>query len=109
MKIIFTFSFLTVLLIGSIGCYRNDTRTASFNVPQIQTQECLNFLAGRLRGAEGVIEISGTLDAGTVTVQFDGMKLALKNIEYLISSAGFDVNETPAVPEAKASLPVPCR
>ncbi|HMO51400.1 MAG TPA: heavy-metal-associated domain-containing protein [Kiritimatiellia bacterium] len=91
------------------GCFRNDQRVVTFNVPQMQAQECLNFLSGRLRGAEGVEDVRGDFTAGTVTVTFNGLKLALKNIEFIIAEAGFDVNDTPGAPDARAALPVPCR
>ena len=47
--------------------------------------------------------------AGTLSVTYDSMQLARKNIELAIAQAGFDANELPADPAARAALPPECR
>ena len=108
MKIIYTF-FLVVAMFAVAGCFRNDRRTIDFSVPTLATQECLSYLSGRLRANEGVEDVRADFETGTVTVTFNGLKLALKNIEIIIAEAGFDVNERPASEAAKAAMPAPCR
>jgi len=109
MKII-TFAVLPLIIAVCLtGCFRNDRRVGEFHVPQMQAQECLNYLSGRLRGAEGVEDVQADFSTKTVSVTFNGLKLALKNIELIIADAGFDVNETPGNPETRATMPVPCR
>jgi len=104
-------SICTGLLFAALctGCYRKDLRIGEFHVPQVTSQECLNILSGRLRGIEGVSDVTADFPSSKVFVTFDGLKSALKNIEFVIASAGFDVNETPAAPAAKAALPESCR
>lgn len=102
--------FFLVASLGLLtGCFRNDRRTIDFNVPKLTTQECLAYLSGRLRANEGVEDVRADFTTGTVTVTFNGLKLALKNIEIIIAEAGFDVNERPADPVARATMPAPCR
>lgn len=91
------------------GCFRNNTRVGEFHVPNMTSQECLTLLSDRLRAVEGVMDIKADFESRKVFVTFDGLKAALKNIEFVISGAGFDVNDSPAVPEAKAALPASCR
>lgn len=103
------FLFLGLALITATGCFRNDRRTIEFTVPELKTQECLTYLSGKLRSAEGVENVEADFARQKVIVTFNGLKLALKNIEIIIAESGFDVNERPADEKAKASLPVPCR
>ena len=91
------------------SCYRNDTRIGEFHVPVITSPECLTILEGRLRGVEGVESVTADFTTQRVLVKFNGLKAALKNIEFAIANAGFDVNETPAVQSVKAALPEGCR
>ncbi|HMP90961.1 MAG TPA: heavy-metal-associated domain-containing protein [Kiritimatiellia bacterium] len=73
------------------------------------TPECFNILSGRVRGVEAVQDVKVDYATQTVFVQFDGLKAALKNIEFAIAAAGFDVNDTPAAAAVKAALPEGCR
>lgn len=110
MKKILSLLITTVcVLLTSTACFRNDTRVGEFHVPKMQSQECLNYLSGKLRGIEGVQDVTADFATQKVFVTFDGLKAALKNIEFVIAGAGFDVNDTPASEAAKAAMPVPCR
>jgi len=80
-----------------------------YHVPKITSQECLNVLSAKLRGIEGVQDVQADFATQTVSVTFDGLKAALKNIEFVIAGAGYDVNDTPGNPTAKAELPATCR
>jgi copper chaperone CopZ len=102
-------ALFAVALTATTGCFRNDRRTGQFDVPRLQTQECLTYLTSRLRAAEGVEQVDADFATGKVMVTFNGLKLALKNIEIIIADAGFDVNERPANEVARASMPAPCR
>lgn len=107
-KIVLALSMISIFALFT-GCFRNDRRTGEFHVPMMQSEECLNYLSGKLRAAEGVEMVTADFAAQKVIVTFNGLKLALKNIEIIIADAGFDVNERPASPAAKAGMPAPCR
>ncbi len=52
---------------------------------------------------DGVFDDSITFhDTGSVTVRYDSMKLARKNIEYAVVEAGFGANDIPAKPRTSA-------
>lgn len=110
MRIIYVF-FLVAGLAAATSCFRNDRRTIDFSVPKMGSQECLTYLSGRLKANDGVEDVRADFQSGTVTVTFNGLKLALKNIEIIIAEAGFDVNERPANAAAQASptMPAGCR
>jgi len=55
------------------------------------------------------MDVQADFNTQTVTVTFNGLKAALKNIEFVIAGSGFDVNDTPASVSAKTTMPVPCR
>ncbi len=99
-------SFATLLC---AGCFRNDTRIGEYHVPTVTSQDCLNILSTKLHAVEGVQEIKADFETKTVYVTFDGLKAGLKNIEFVIAGAGFDVNDTPGAAAAKAELPASCR
>lgn len=106
------FSCLTVIVLvvmAGTGCFRSDRRTVEFSVPALTSQECLNIVSGKLRANEGVEVVEANLAAGKLSVTFNGLKLAIKNIEIIIADAGFDVNDRPADEQAKAGLPASCR
>ncbi len=107
-KILFICTGLFAALLCT-ACFRNDTRVGEYRVPNMTAQPCLDVLTARLKAVEGVQDVKADFATGTVYVTFDGLKAALKNIEFVIAGTGFDVNDTPGAPEAKASLPAGCR
>lgn len=90
------------------GCFRNDRRIGEFHVAQMQSQECLTYLSAKLRAMEGVEDVEADFSTQTVRVTFNGLKLALKNIELNIADAGFDVDTTPGNPGARTNMPASC-
>ena len=93
---------ITVLL---TGCFRNDIRTQTFHIDQLQTQESARLVANALRGLRGIQTVQPDLQDRTCTVVFDGRQLYLKNIEFAIVKAGFDLPHWPAKTADKAKLP----
>ena len=92
------------------GCRRNDFRTAVIRVPACRTDACREIIEKALDGAPGVRVETLSVDfaTGRLTLEYDSMKLAMKNIEFLIARAGFEANDIPADPAAAAKLPAEC-
>lgn len=101
--------FMVSLIAASTGCYRNDTRTLVFDIPTLRSQACSDSLQNAMKMIDGVQTVEADLAQGKLTVTFDGLKLGIKNVEYVILGAGFDVNGSPGVASAKAQLPPECR
>jgi len=88
-----------------VGCFRNDIRTATFQIEQLRNQQGAAFLAQSLRGLNGIKEFRPDLENKTLTIVFNGRELYLKNIEYAIVKGGFDLPNWPAEAADKAKLP----
>lgn len=89
--------------------FRHDIRTVTISVPALKSAECIPVIQEALGRAEGVLETKGDIQAKTVEVRYDALKLGIKNLEYVIAGAGFNAGSTPASPEAMAALPAACR
>ncbi len=95
---------LTALLLLA-GCFRNDIRTETFQIKQLRSQDSAARIAQALRPVSGIKELRPDLEKHTLTVVFNGLEGYIKNIEYAIVKAGFDLPNWPADPADKAKLP----
>ncbi len=116
------------------GCRLQDVRTATVRAAGVGCEHCAGVVHqalweltddppaplqrrdGRLRsesetGALRSIEFD--VEAGTIEVTYDSMRLALKNLEFAVAGAGFDVHAEPfalsADETARKALPTDCR
>lgn len=98
------------LLIGILSaCRQHDLRIVSVKVPGLRGEPCARLIAAAVMNQPGVREARPDIQTRTVTVTYDSMVIALKNIEYTIARAGFDANSIRADAEAAARLPPECR
>ena len=91
---------LTVFLSLSLcGCRIKDERELVVNVPQMKTEQDVAKVRSSLLSLKGVDCKNAVFDIAThkVTVQFDSMVVAHKNIEIAIAEAGYDANEIAAI------------
>jgi copper chaperone CopZ len=102
--------FLTVALtlLGS-ACFRQVRQTIVVSVPDMKSPECAKFIIDNLSPVEGVELIQPNIEQRTLSVTYNSEKLAIKNIEYLITGTGFEANGNPPNPEARKKLPAACR
>ncbi len=116
------------------GCRLHDVRSATVRAPGVGCAVCagiahqalwgltddppatLQAEDGRLwsESESGALRrIEFDLDVGTIEVTYDSMRLALKNLEFAVAGAGFDVDAEPfALPAdaaARDALPAECR
>ena len=100
---------LLLLLIS--GCFRQEILTAEVNIPQLRAKECQQWVLDALDklGPDAIIQADLDRERRTARILYDSRKVALKNIEYAITDAGFDANDEKARPEARAALPPACR
>jgi hypothetical protein len=103
---------LFVLALGATSaCFRNNVRTVEFDVPQLKSDSCTRFILDVLNSnkVEGVKSVAPDIAGRKLAVTYDSTRLGIKNIEFLIASAGFDANSTEAPADLKAKLPAECR
>ncbi|OVE75365.1 hypothetical protein BVX97_04630 [bacterium E08(2017)] len=72
---------------------------------------CAEVVRNSLKGLIGIKpqDVVIDLNTRTVTVQYESLVTAKKNVEYAIARSGFDANAIPADKEAAAKLPKECR
>lgn len=109
MKHFFSLLFIITLSFAIQGCRQQDFRTVNVNIPTVCNEACQKRVVDALRPLKGIDINSIAFTNGTITVRYDSMMLGLKNIEHAIKDAGFDANEFPADPQAKAKLPKECQ
>jgi copper chaperone CopZ len=97
------------MMVACASCRMSDVRTFTFKAPQVTGESCRKVVDEVLRKTDGVDAEKTVYGVGTITVTYDSLKLARKNIEHAIAAAGFDVGETPANPAAREALPAECR
>ena len=86
--------------------------------PEMKNERCSEVIMAAFRqysqlpnmdGSIMVDNIKFDLKERSITVEFDSMKVALKNLEHIVAGAGFAANDIPADTNAVAKLPPECR
>lgn len=105
-------TFIAVLsLLLVVSCRQTDVRTFTINVPDMKNRACATVIVKALSstvGVKGGSDIKVDLVARTVTVDYESLVTAKKNIEFAVADAGFNANSVPANPEAVTKLPPEC-
>lgn len=109
--------YITILcgafLLAAFGtsCRQHDYRTLVVKVPEMRNQACVQAISKTLGRSPGITRDSVKFDIPKrqITVTYDSLLTADKNIEFLIAKAGFQANEIPADKKAQAALPAACR
>jgi hypothetical protein len=100
---------VAVPLAFGAGCRQQDLRTVKIDLAGVSGESDIRSVSNAVTKLEGVSDetlvFSGT---HSVTLKYDSMKTAIKNIEYAIAEAGFGANEIPAVRDAE-TVPRPRR
>ena len=105
MKTFLKKSVLLIALSLLAGCFRNDLRTEVFKIDQLRSQESVQIIVKALQPIAGIKEVRPDFDNHELTVIFNGLEGYIKNIEYAIVKAGFDLPNWPADLADKAKLP----
>ena len=101
--------WMAVILVS--GCRTRDVRTVVVFVPEMKNAACSDIVVRAISRCQGVLpnSIQPDMARRTVTVQYESMVTALKNVEFSVAEAGFKANEVPANAEAAKALPPECR
>ncbi len=99
------------LLMSGISCRQHDYREIVIEVPEMRNSACVRVISGALSRAPGLKRESVKFDVPgrKITVVYDSLLAADKNIEFMVVKAGFSANGIPADPKAAAALPPECR
>ena len=83
--------FAAFLALGLLGaCRQSDMRTLIVRVPQVTNAACESRVRQALQPLKGIESLEFDHAAGTLTLRYESMILAHKNIEHAIIAAGFE-------------------
>lgn len=107
MKFHLTFWSLFASLLLLAGCRLQDIRTVEIHSPQIRGEAARPVIEAALRPLRGVKpkRVQFDYEKGVVTVTYDSMMVAVKNIEFAFVEAGFDANGLKGDEAARKKLP----
>jgi copper chaperone CopZ len=129
-KYITTFVGIVCLIFAGTSCRQQDNRTLIINVPEMRNEACVRVIAASLWTSPGIKRkefhprrkndpvpfeyllsdsVTFNISRRQVTVVYDSLLTADKNIEFRIAKAGFAANDIPADKKAAAALPPECR
>ena len=108
---IFSLSLMLGLALVAVSCRTKDIRTVLVYVPEMKNAACGEIVMRAVSKCVGVDTSKTRVDLmkRTVTVTYDSLFTALKNVEFAIAEAGFQANEVPAKEDAAKALPPECR
>lgn len=94
--------FLSLFALAGVlmaGCRVSDVREMTVVVPAMASESDLQRIRAALATLGGVDKEKTLYDMQkrTVTVRYDSMQIAHKNIEIAIAEAGYDANQIPAI------------
>ena len=103
------FICMFILSVCAVSCRKQDIRTVVVKVPKLTKPECAKLIQDRFMHHPGIQSVRPDFQAHEVTITYNSMVIALKNIEFVIAGTGFDANDTKAFPDAVKKLPPECR
>lgn len=104
--IVFT---VTLIIILVDGCRVKDIKTVTIKVPGLKNETCVKIVLNALMQQPGLEEVRADITNRCIFIKYNSMIIAKKNLEYAITSAGFDANEEKADPKAYEALPNECK
>ena len=116
MKNFILLTTLSVLIFAQSGCRRHDFKEHTIKIPEMSNEACARMISDRLSTAykpqaqeaqpdfEPVKVLSVDMNARTITVKYESLITAKKNLDFIVADLGFDANGTPGNKEAAAKL-----
>ncbi len=101
--------FAIAILITITGCRVKDIKEVTIKVPGMKNATCAKIIQDAFMKQPGLEEVRPDISNRTVYIKYNSMVIAKKNLEYTITSAGFDANNEKADPEAYKALPPECK
>jgi len=101
---------MVVLIVLGLGaCRKQDIRTVVIQVPGMKNPACTKIIQDAFLKQPGIQSIRPDFQKRELTITYNSMVVALKNLEFTVAGAGFDANDTQAFTNAVAALPPECR
>lgn len=98
---------LLFFVLAAGGCRKRDVRTTVIDVPGMADAAAAQRIQDALLSKQGIQSAIPDLERHRLTVTYDSMVTARKNVEFTIAEAGFDANDIPAQAVRPAAPPSP--
>ena len=105
----FMLAFIMLAFVLVSSCRQQDVREAILKTPGLKNQACAKIIQDAFMRQPGIVSIRPDFQKREITVKYNSMVIALKNIEFTVAAAGFDANDTQAPTNIVAALPRECR
>jgi hypothetical protein len=109
MKRVCAFTALIVTVVLFASCREVDIRKVVVKAPGLKNPACAKVIQDAFMKQPGIVSIQPDFQKRELTVTYNSMVIAIKNIEFTIAEAGFDANGEKARTNAVAVLPPECR
>ena len=100
---------LMFLIVCLSGCRKQDMRTVVVAVPGLKNAAGAQIIQDAFMRQPGIKTVRPDFQQHTLSVTYNSMVIARKNIEFTIAGAGFDANDIRAPTNAVAALPAACK
>lgn len=98
-----------LILLGLGACRKQDLRTVVIKTPGMKNPACAKLIQDAFLRQPGIVTVRPDFQKRELTITYNSMVVALKNLEFAVASAGFDANDIKAFSNAVAALPPECR
>lgn len=109
MRSFFVLTAVVVAFVFCASCRQQDIREVTIKTPGMKNPACAKIIQDAFVRQAGIVSIRPDFQKHEITVTYNSMVIAIKNIEFTIAAAGFDANDTQAPTNAVAALPAECR
>ena len=105
--------FTAVLLYGCLSVISknsaNNIKIDEIIIPTAQCNMCVAKIGNALNGVDGILKYKVELETDQVKIKYNSDMISLKDIEQLISKAGYQANNLPADVDAYNKLAMCCK
>lgn len=105
---------LFILLIIAVtalmtSCFRSDIRVMEIHVPKMNGPECAEIVKKALNSVDGVKNVDIDLEKRVAVVTYHRLNVADRNLELVVTAAGFDANHSLTTADSQKNLPDDCK
>ena len=102
-----------VLLYGCLAILSqnsaNNIKIDEIKIPTAQCNMCVANIGNAFNGVDGILKYKVELETDQVKIKYNSDMISLKDIEQLISKAGYQANNLPADSDAYNKLAMCCK
>jgi copper chaperone CopZ len=102
-------SLICLSLFSFSSCRKQDIENVAINVPNLNDEVCFHIIENALHKQPGIKSIQPDYQNKQITITYNSMIIAIKNLEFAIAEQGFKANQVPANTNVLSKLPAVCK